>query len=849
MKRITHSAATAYLVAAMLCTVITPVQAAETQWLMNDGKWSFLMPDGSKARGWVNDGDCWYAFDNDGFMRTGWIASNEHWYFMGESGVMQSDAWVEDMGSWYFIKGTGIMAKDYVKDGYELTADGKAIPLNESNSLIITNSDNLEGKVIEGNLYIDASAAKEIELSGVTIKGKLVVIGDNITSGKVVVKDSVIETISNQTRGTEVILSENAAIKHIILEETADIKSDNKYKGEIDTFEIQSTVISDVNVEVAAHDVTTRTYAPIDIKAPVDNLEVIVNTEIKINEDVKNIKVDESAKDTKLDVAKGSVVGTIVADAPIKIDGKGTVNKVEANTDGVEAGEDTIIKEVEKGENVSNAPDENKPSGSGSSGGSYEPSATNSVSNEDELREALSKASNGSVITLSESFTIKNQINVENKSSFIIDGNNKTITFDKADPKSLDENNAYILHFYNNTNQVTVKNIKLTGSNAAILVNGANVKLTGTIDVSGNGFGGIEVSKGTDVTTSSQLDVSGAVLKNDSEIRTTNPTVWMDNYSTDSGSLTLVENSTQELHSRILGEKNQMHYYLNTMEHFANDETELFTAIDEMASGDTITLTDNITTNKNVEFNCDATLDIGEYELIINNGVGKISVAPRKKLIINGNGKITGAIYAESKFGTIGSSLVIDVGENFIVESHDELGKAINGNRACVLEIDGGTYFVEYPIKGHIVDFIGEKLTIKNAIINVKSESVMNAVGIYSNAKENLLENVTVNGQYSSAVNFNNETGSAVIVGGVYKTTATVLEGEKPFNAPTIRYRGALDISNAEITRVAVGIQYTKPSDKLEDLKMENITFLTSGSIYNNYNEIDYTEKLPPAEN
>lgn len=849
MKRITHSAATAYLVAAMLCTVITPVQAADTQWIMNDGKWSFLMPDGSKASGWINDGDCWYAFDNDGFMRTGWIASNEHWYFMGESGVMQSDAWVEDMGSWYFIKGTGIMAKDYVKDGYELTADGKAIPLDESNSLVINNSDNLEGKVIEGNLYIDASVVKEIELSGVTIKGKLVVVGDNITSGKIIVKDSVIETISNQTRGTKVILSGNAEIKHIVLEETAHIKPDNKFKGEVDTFEIQSTVISDVNVEIPAHDVTTRTYAPIDINAPVDNLEVIVNTEINVNEDVKNIQVDESAKDTKLDVAKGSVVGTIVADAPIKIDGKGTVNKVEANTDGVEAGEDTIIKEVEKGNDVDKAPDENKPSGGGSGGGGYEPSVTDyRVSNEEQLRDALSKAVNGSVITLIDSFTIKNQINIENKSSFIIDGNNKTITFNKADPKSWDNNNAYILHFYNNTNEVTVKNIKLTGSNAAMLIDGANVKLTGTVDVSGNGYGGIVVSKGTDASTSSQLNVSGAVLKNDDECKSV-PTIWMDKYSANSESLTLIENTSQRLNSRVVTDKDQKQYFVDAIGYKVSSEAELLTALAELEDGDTVTLTDNITASKNIEFQDDAILDIREYELTIKNGIGKISVAPGKKLIINGNGKIKGAIYAESKFGTIGSSLVIHVGENFIVESHDELGKAINGNRACVLEIDGGTYFVEYPIKGHIVDFIGEKLTIKNAIINVKAESVMNAVGVYSNAKENLLENVTVNALYSSAVNFNNETGSAVIVGGVYKTTVSVLEGENNFTAPTIRYMGTLDISNTEITRVAVGIQYTKPSDKVENLKTENITFLTIGTIYNNYNEIDYTEKLPPAEN
>lgn len=33
------------------------------------------------------------------------------------------------------------------------------------------------------------------------------------------------------------------------------------------------------------------------------------------------------------------------------------------------------------------------------------------------------------------------------------------------------------------------------------------------------------------------------------------------------------------------------------------------------------------------------------------------------------------------------------------------------------------------------------------------------------------------------------------------------------------------------------------------NLKEENITFLTSGSKYDQFYEIDHTEKLPPVEN
>ena len=403
----TKSAMTALVVAAMLCSAAMPIRAAEAQWVNNNGTWSYVKEDGSKAKGWIKDNDCWYAFDDNGAMRTGWIASNEHWYFMGESGVMQADAWVEDNGARYYIKGTGVMAKDYVKDGYELTVDGKAIPLAESKSVVLTDPEALEGEVIEGNLYVDVTTAKALELKGVTVKGKLVVIGDNKTAGKLTITDSKIEAISTQTRNTEVVLSGETEVKTIVLEETAAVTPDKNFKGEVEKIEVQSTTKGEVVIEVPAQEVSTRTYASVDIQAPVESLEVKTDTQIKVNADVKNVVVTESAKDTAIEVSKGSTVGTLTADAPVSIDGKGTVNKVEANVDGVEAGKDTVIKDVETGKDVTEAPKENKPStGGSSSGGSTVTSTTYEVSDEATLLEALSKAAARDTIKFKNDFEV-----------------------------------------------------------------------------------------------------------------------------------------------------------------------------------------------------------------------------------------------------------------------------------------------------------------------------------------------------------------------------------------------------------------------------------------------------------
>ena len=423
------------LLSASLVMNYLPVIAEENSgWINNDGTWSYVKEDGSIAKGWIKDGDCWYAFDDNGAMRTGWIASNEHWYFMGESGVMQADAWVEDNGARYYIKGTGVMAKDYVKDGYELTEDGKAIPLAESKSVVLTAPEALEGEVIEGNLYVDVTTAKALELKGVTVKGKLVVIGDNQTAGKLTITDSKIESISTQTRNTEVVLSGETEVKTIVLEETAAVTPDKNFKGEVEKIEVQSTTKGEIVIEVPAQEVTTRTYASVDIQAPVESLEVKTDTQIKVNADVKNVIVTESAKDTAIEVSKGSTVGTLTADAPVSIDGKGTVNKVEANVDGVEAGKDTVIKDVETGKDVEQAPEVNKPStGGSSSGGSTVTSTTYEVSDEATLLDALSKAATRDTIKLKNNLTVSTNTialayeNDQVKSTITIDLNDKTL--------------------------------------------------------------------------------------------------------------------------------------------------------------------------------------------------------------------------------------------------------------------------------------------------------------------------------------------------------------------------------------------------------------------------------------
>ena len=110
------------------------------------------------------------------------------------------------------------------------------------------------------------------------------------------------------------------------------------------------------------------------------------------------------------------------------------------------------------------------------------------------------------------------------------------------------------------------------------------------------------------------------------------------------------------------------------------------------------------------------------------------------------------------------SLIHIYANDGFTVQSSSDNGWAVYGVSGSSIEINGGTYntAANKETVGTIYT-LGNSLTVRNATINVGPDSVMNAYGIYSNAKEILIENVTVNAKYSIAVNLNNSLGKTTI--------------------------------------------------------------------------------------
>lgn len=199
---------------------------------------------------------------------------------------------------------------------------------------------------------------------------------------------------------------------------------------------------------------------------------------------------------------------------------------------------------------------------------SVKAATSKTVNSEVELKEALNN-SNVSTIILGSNIETTEKINIMR--NITIDGNNKTIKYVGKFGSSNSSDNTvwggiYVLQIYKSN--VTLKNIKLTGGNAGLLINGGHATFVGRIDVSGNGFGGIELGKGNGVTTTPTLTITdNAEIINSSE-SADKPTLWIPDDTT--GAIIEIGNTEFELNP---GEKLSLDEINELEESIENPET------------------------------------------------------------------------------------------------------------------------------------------------------------------------------------------------------------------------------------------------------------------------------------
>lgn len=195
------------------------------------------------------------------------------------------------------------------------------------------------------------------------------------------------------------------------------------------------------------------------------------------------------------------------------------------------------------------------------------------VSDQTGLEEAISNPDVKS-ITIASEVSLDKELQLRN-SGTTFNGNNKTISSNvegkvltflndgttvndlviESTADNTDWHSSYNVQFYTGTHKL--KNAKLSGGNAGIIVNAATLTLEGTIDVSGNTFGGIEVSKGVaEGLSAGVLNINGATLINTTE-EYGKPTIWIDGNTDDVGIVNGAESMT------MIEKDGQKQYYLD----------------------------------------------------------------------------------------------------------------------------------------------------------------------------------------------------------------------------------------------------------------------------------------------
>ncbi len=194
---------------------------------------------------------------------------------------------------------------------------------------------------------------------------------------------------------------------------------------------------------------------------------------------------------------------------------------------------------------------------------------------EEDLLAALSQAENGETVELTGRVTLTAQLVIEKE--IVLDGNGFTITKEgkgesdasgagilvtagatlrdltvegpNTNPDGWDSG-EFAIQFYQ-AEGAKLQDVTVEQANGGIQINGGSVALSGTIDVSGNEFGGIEVCR------QAQLDLTQAALVNESEVQQA-PTIW-----SDSGKGTILPNGAQHLYQWMEYDSGKDHFYLD----------------------------------------------------------------------------------------------------------------------------------------------------------------------------------------------------------------------------------------------------------------------------------------------
>ena len=495
---------------------------------------------------------------------------------------------------------------------------------------------NEPGATVQANGGLTLVAADDVTVTGTAAD---ILVAQGAAEGEITVQADTTGTVSVNAAGATVVLAagadvnsvdvaEDAAGARVVVEEDASVGAVSAAAPES---EIQVSGTAEA-VEAAA----TAGNAVITVSdgAAVGSITTAAaGTAITVSGTVENVTVAGTAGSTTVTANRGAAITSVDNSAEdVTISGSGTVERVTTsgndttiNTDGTEltvaegvTGVTENNKDVAAGETVTT---DRPTSGGGSSsgGGSHSHSYTDGVcscgaydpawAQVDSAEDWATAVAAGQNIVVTAAVTAATQQNVPG--AITVNGRNLTITSENKAENAADaagilvtgaaaiknltvsgpnstttawDEGEYGIKVYNAEN-VTLQDVTVTGANAGIQVNSSAVTLAGTVTVSGNEWGGIEVCKSSNEgLTAGTLNINGAaVVCTDTAV----PAIWIDGTTEADGVVNGADGMTQ------IAAGDQIYYYTaGTAITLARDVTISGTAtVEDLTVNEGVTLT------------------------------------------------------------------------------------------------------------------------------------------------------------------------------------------------------------------------------------------------------------------
>jgi len=194
----------------------------------------------------------------------------------------------------------------------------------DGNLVISASSVVLKDMVIDGDLYLAEGIGEgEVTLDNVTVKGRTVVRGGGENS--IIIKNSSL-------KGTLLVIKKDGKVR-IVAKGTTEIANVTLKSGaKLQEEELTGKGFEKVEIiEVPANGsvVLEGDFVNVTIASPGVSVEIAGGN-------IENLNIDENAKSAKVNVDEKSKVGTLTVNADAKIEGKGTIETANINSENVE---------------------------------------------------------------------------------------------------------------------------------------------------------------------------------------------------------------------------------------------------------------------------------------------------------------------------------------------------------------------------------------------------------------------------------------------------------------------------------------------------------------------------------